>query len=274
MSGKCDDDKCDKMFDIRRKDSEVVVGEDRGFDEFDRRVITLQEHSKKSVKIINELFIDEQEVVFHKEESSISSSKLDLSLSDLDFTFRKAAVVSFKFESFKVEELKKNKNSLIRTIDPFGDLPHINHIHGNCRTIVGGSMHVFYQLLISIEKAILLPVTLSNLPFKLLLDSYGKVFIDLSDFEDEFRGISYLRKLSSKKSGTISSFREVVLQEFNELLVFSIGVPSFFQFSLRQCLMCISCRAISKRCKVVSKHLLKVKIDCPVRTTSISELLR
>ena len=28
MSGKCDDDKCDKMLDIRRKDSEVVVGEE------------------------------------------------------------------------------------------------------------------------------------------------------------------------------------------------------------------------------------------------------
>jgi hypothetical protein len=273
MSGKCDE-KCDKMLAMRRKDSEVVVQEDRGFDEFDRRVITLQEHSKKSVKIINALFIDKEEVVFYKEESSISSSKLDLSLSELDVTIRKAAELSFQFESFKEEELKKNKNSLIRTIDPFGDLPHIDHIHGNCRTIVGGSMHVFYQLLISIEKAILLPVTLSHLPFKLLLDSYGKVFIDLSDFEDEFRGISYLRKMSSKRSGTIASFREVVLQEFNDLMVFSIGVPSFFQFSLRQNFMCITCRSISKRCNVVRKHFLEVKICCLVRTTSISELLR
>ena len=143
MSGKCDDANYDKMLDTRRKDSEVVLGEDSGFDEFDRRVIAFQERSKKSVKIINELFIDEKEIVFCKEDSSISSSKLDLSLSDLDVTIRKAAVLSFQFESFKEEELKKNKNSLIRTIDPFGDLPHIEYIHDYCRSVVGGSMHVF-----------------------------------------------------------------------------------------------------------------------------------
>jgi len=239
--------------------------------DFERRVESIRDHSKNSIILINECFHDVP--VQCKEELSFCVNNSDSNL-HLDYTIKKAAESSLQFELFKEKELKNNCNSLIRSIDPFGEIPHIEHIHGHCRTLPGGSMHAIFQFFISIEKVTLLPVTLTNLSFKLLLDSYGQMCIDLSDFENEMRGIRILQAMSSNKLGSLPSPRETLFQDFNDLLVFKIGVPPFFQFSLKQSIFCSSCNERFKQCKIFRKYIVKVKCNYLSQDTSITELLR
>ena len=83
-----------------------------------------------------------------------------------------------QFELFKEKELKNNCNSLIRTVDPFGVIPpHIEHTHGyDCQTLPGGLMHAIFQFFISIEKVILLPVTLKIEKSLSLFGIFAKIF--------------------------------------------------------------------------------------------------
>jgi hypothetical protein len=239
----------------------------------DRKVMSILEHSKESIKFMNECFNDEvnDQMDQCKEGSSFCLGKTDHALR-LDNTLREAAELSIQFDLFKEKELKDNCNSLIRAIDPFGVIPHIEYTHGYCRSVPGGSMHLIFQFFISIEKVVLLPVSLTNLSYKLLLDSYGQISIDLSEFENEMRGIRILQDLSTKKIGILPSMREMLFQDFIYLMVFKLGVPSFFKFSLKQSFTCSSCS--DHQSKIIPKFFLKVKCNSLIRDSSITELLR
>ena len=253
---------------VRVNRVEKSLSENRLNDELASRVMYLHEQSKKSMNLISKCF--EQQSEKCNDESDNCLSKLD-SCEVLDRTIRKAAELSFVYDRFKESELKKNSKSLIRTIDPFGDIPHIKFSHGLCRSVVGGSMHVIFQFLISIEKAILIPVTLSILSFKLLLDSYGQFPIDLTDLELEFIGMRTLLDMSSKLMLRRSSHRELLFKDFTDLLSVKIGVPSFFQFSLKQIHKCSLCSGTPKLSMFVSKFFLKLDGINLGRDTCITE---
>ena len=95
-----------------------------------------------------------------------------------------------------------------------------------------------------------------------------------TDFENEMRGIRILQSMSSNNLGSLPSPRETLFQDFNDLLVFKIGVPPFFQFSLKQSIFCSSCNERFKQCKIFRKYIVKVKCNYLSQDTSITELLR
>ena len=247
---------------------EESLSENRMEDELESRVMYLHDQSKKSMNLISKCF-EQQSDICH-DDSDNCFSKLD-SCEVLDRSIRNAAELSFVYDRYKESVLKKNSKSLIRTIDPFGDIPHIKFAHGLCRSVVGGSMHVIFQFLISIEKAILVPVTLSNLSFKLLLDSYGQFPIDLTDLELEIIGMRSLVDMSSKFMLPRVTCRDLFFKDFIDLLTLKIGVPSFFQFTLKQLHTCSLCSGTPMQSMCVSKYFLKLDGIHLGRDTCISE---
>ena len=264
-------DNCEmKMIVSRVSDEESSVN--GSYDQYESRALYLQFHSKNSINFISKCFDQQTEV---RNEVAVNYlSKLESSSIALNRTLRKATELSFEFDRYKEFKVKQNSKSLLRYLDPFGDIPHTEFIHGLSRSIDGGSLHVIYQLLISIEKSILVPVTLSNLSFKSLLDSYGKFPIDLSDLESELRGIKTLFQFKSIKSLRQLTVGGALFQDFEDLLCFKIGVPSFFQFTEKQIITCSSCMGISKPSKVFAKYFLKLNGNPFGRDISISELIR
>jgi hypothetical protein len=264
-------DNCEsKMIVSRASDEESSVN--GSYDQYESRSLYLQLHSKKSINFISKCFDQQMEV---RNEIPVNYlSKLESSSIALNRTLSKATELSFEFDRYKESKVKQNSKSLLRYLDPFGDIPHTEFIHGLSRSIDGGSLHVIYQLLISIEKSILVPVTLTNLSFKSLLDSYGKFPIDLSDFESEMRGIKTLFQFKSIKSSRHLSVGESLFQDFEDLLFLKIGVPSFFQFTVKQFYTCSSCIVTSKSIKSCTKYFLKLNGNHIGRDSSISEMLR
>jgi len=265
------DNKCDLKMIVSRVSDEDSF-ENASYDQYESRDLYLQLHSKKSVNFISKCFDQQTEICNEVPVNYLS--KLESSSIALNRTLRKATELSFEFDRYKESKVKQNSKSLLRYLDPFGDIPHTEFIHGLSRSIDGGSLHVIYQLLISIEKSILVPVTLSNLSFKSLLDSYGKFPIDLSDLESELRGIKTLFQFKSIKSSRQLSVGEALFQDFEDLMFLKIGVPSFFQFTVKQFNSCSSCMVTSKSMKPCTKFFLKLNGNHFGRDISISEMLR
>jgi hypothetical protein len=133
-------------------------------------------------------------------------------------------------------------------------------------------MHVFYQLLISIEKETLVPVTLSNKLFKSLIDDYGLRVIDMSRFEEELRVGIFMKELSNS-SGTliVKEISQELLDVFKNLLI-TIGVPSYFPFILKHVYLCLECKNVSNQV-LVQHNFLLLEADSPVTMTSLSEIM-
>jgi hypothetical protein len=152
------------------------------------------------------------------------------------------------------------------------NIPHVDRFHGFCRSIPCGFMHVFYQLLISIEKETLVPVTLSNKLFKSLIDDYGLRVIDMSRFEEELRVGIFMKELSNS-SGTliVKEISQELLDVFKNLLI-TIGVPSYFPFILKHVYLCLECKNVSNQV-LVQHNFLLLEADSPVTMTSLSEIM-
>ena len=175
---------------------------------------------------------------------------------------------------FKEQMSSRIIKKSVRISDPFGLILHIDYDHGLCKTIIGGSMHVFYQLIISIEKATLVPITFRENLFKSFLESYGKELVDLQQFEEDLRAVRTLDELSccgnSKKA---LQFSEVLSEEFNILIMSKIGVPSYFPFTIKNIYSCDQCNKVSEP-SIASQYILKLDISSVVRSISLSELIR
>jgi hypothetical protein len=189
-----------------------------------------------------------------------------------DDFMQKATAISSQLILIKPQMPFENKEKLIRSVDRFGGINHLDNNHGQCMTVRGGSMHVFYQLIISIEKATFVPVSFCH-SVKSLLDAYGKQVVELYRLEEDIRTARTLKEMSSGNSKKVLQFSEVLLEEYNVLIIDKIGVPSFFPFACKQVYSCPSCRKLCNP-NIVSQHILKLEIISGVRSTSLSELMR
>jgi hypothetical protein len=189
-----------------------------------------------------------------------------MSLQFFDKCFKKSAVISIELDV--IEE-----QNIIEKIEEISRIVHIDCNHGCCVTIVGGSMHAFYQLIVSIEKATLVPITFPDNIFKSFLDGYGKKVVDLRQFEEDIRAVRTLDATSSGSSKKVLFFSEALLEEYDFLILSKIGVPSYFPFTLKKMYLCFSCRKISKPV-LFSQHILKLETFCSVKSISLSELIR
>jgi hypothetical protein len=152
------------------------------------------------------------------------------------------------------------------------NISHVDRIHGSCRTIPFGFMHVLYQLLVSIEKETLVPVTLSNKLFKSIIDDYGLRVIDMSRFEEELRVGIFMKELSNSNVTRIEKeITQELLDVFKNLLI-TIGVPSYFPFILRNVYSCLECNNVTNQALVQHKFLL-LEVELSVPMTSLSELM-
>ena len=185
-----------------------------------------------------------------------------------------ACVISLHIDILKEEMSKENNDRFSSMAGLTGNISHMHRHHGSCHTIPGGNMHLFYQLLISIEKATLVPVTYSNKLFKSFLDDYGLRVIDMSSVEEELRVGRILNDFSKCNGSRFEkTTSEVIVEEFKDLLLLSIGVPSYFLYSFKYSFTCYRCRKVSNQ-KFVQPYLLKLEIKSHVLKTSISELIR
>jgi len=152
------------------------------------------------------------------------------------------------------------------------NISHVDRIHGSCRTIPFGFMHVLYQLLVSIEKETLVPFTLSNKLFKSIFDDYGLRVIDMSRFEEELRVGIFMKELSNSNVTRIEKeITQELLDVFKNLLI-TIGVPSYFPFILRNVYSCLECNIVTNQALVQHKFL-SLEVESPVPMTSLSELM-
>ena len=185
---------------------------------------------------------------------------------------KKAAVMSLQLDTCKHE----NNVKLNSVIESSESISHIDYTHGLCLTLTGGSMHVIYQLIISIEKSILVPITYCDTLFKSVLDAYGRHVVQLHELEQDIRTIRTARTLNEMSRSCLMKaldFSEVLLDEYNILIMEKIGVPTFFPFNFKVIHSCSCCRKLSKP-RIVSQHILKLEITSPVRSISISDLMR
>ena len=145
-----------------------------------------------------------------------------------------ASFISLHLDMLEGELLnEKNCSGSRSTVKLPKNIPHVDRCHGFCRSIPCGFMHVFYQLLISIEKETLVPVTLSNKLFKSIIDDYGLRVIDMSRLEEELRVGIFMKELSNSNVTRIEKeITQELLDVFKNLLI-TIGVPSYFPFILR-----------------------------------------
>jgi hypothetical protein len=189
-----------------------------------------------------------------------------MSLQFFDIFFKKSAINSFE------SDVKEEQN-LIEKIEEISRIVHIDCNHGCCVTIVGGSMHAFYQLIVSIEKATLVPITYPDNIFKSYVDGYGKQVVDLRLFEEDVRAVRTLDAMSNGSSNKLLLVSEALLEEYEFLILSKIGVPSYFPFTLKKMYSCFRCRKISKPI-LFSQHILKLETICSVKSISLSELIR
>ena len=95
-----------------------------------------------------------------------------MSLHNFDDFIKNTVVISNEFDDIEEQNLFEKIEEISRIIVPFVGIAHIDCNHGCCVTILGGSMHAFYQLIISVEKTTLVPITYHDNIFKSFLDGY------------------------------------------------------------------------------------------------------
>ena len=221
-------------------------------------------------------FLEESDANEHLMQEDVTEPRVEIAVFQIDSVFgnfiKKAAVMSLQLDTCKHENIEK----LNSVIESSGSISHIDYNHGLCLTLTGGSMHVFYQLIISIEKSILVPITYCDTLFKSFLDAYGRQVVELHELEQDIRTIRTARTLNEMSRSSLMKvlhFSEVLLEEYNILIMLKIGVPTFFPFSCKVVHSCSCCRKLSIP-RIVSEHILKLEIISAERSISISNLMR